>query len=103
MPAVSHKDTFQVPDDDAEQDHQRSADLDKLVAAGMKPIRLDRLHISQPLSHRPRIKSHTSPHPERRYPSRGSLLEDRDPGHGEEPREFLSGQRAADLLDLICN
>jgi hypothetical protein len=38
-----------------------------------------------------------------RYPSRGSLLEDRHPAHGEELCEFLSGQCAADLLDLICN
>jgi hypothetical protein len=35
------------------------------------------LHASQPLSHSSRIKSHTSPHPERRDPSRGGLLEDR--------------------------
>ena len=61
------------------------------------------LHASQPLSYGSRIKSHTSPDPERWYPSGSGLLEDRDPRHGKELREFLSGQCAADLLDLICD
>ncbi len=44
------------------------------------------LHLSQPLSHSSRIKSHTSPNPERRYPSGRGLLEDRDLRHREELR-----------------
>jgi len=68
---------------------------------GISPNRA--LHTSEPLRNGSRIKSNASSHPERGYPSRRGLLEDRDRRNVEQRRNLLCGQGAPDLLDLICD
>ena len=59
------------------------------------------LHLPQPAGHGFRIKSDARSYSERRNTSSGRLLEDRDSGNREHPREFIRVDSVTDTFDLI--